>query len=267
MKFTLSWLKEYLDTDASLEDITTRLTEVGIEVEDVIDRSKDFDGFVVGYVEKCEKHPDADRLNVTTVDTGSEKLQVVCGAPNCRQGIKGVFAPSGSYIPGLDVTLKKANIRGQESNGMLCSESELCLSDAHDGIIELPEDAKVGASAAAVLGLDDPVIEIEVTPNRPDTCGIYGIARDLAASGLGTLKTPDLSAVKGDKLDDLSIIIKDSAKEACPMFLGRRITGVKNGESPKWLQDRLRAVGLRPISALVDITNFMTLGFVVKEAS
>lgn len=261
MKFTIGWLKDYLDTDATLEQITDRLTALGIEVEKVIDRSKDFDGYVVGYVETCEKHPDADKLNVTTVDTGTEKLQVVCGAPNCRQGIKGVFAPSGAYVPGLDVTLKKASIRGVESNGMLCSESELCLSDEHNGIIELPEKAEIGAPAAKVLGLDDPVIEIEVTPNRPDTCGIYGIARDLAASGLGTLKTPDLSAVPAAFDSETGVTIDAKATDGCPLFLGRTIKGVQNVESPKWLKDRLTAVGLRPISALVDITNFMTLGF------
>ncbi len=261
MKFTLGWLKEYLDTDAGLNEITDRLTSLGIEVEKVIDRSKDFEGYVVGYVETCEKHPDADKLNVTTVDTGSEKLQVVCGAPNCRQGIKGVFAPSGAYVPGLDVTLKKASIRGVESNGMLCSESELCISDEHNGIIELPEDAEIGAPAAKVLGLDEPVIEIEVTPNRPDTCGIYGIARDLAASGLGKLKTPDFSAVPAAFDSKTNVMIDAGAIDGCPLFLGRTIKGVKNGESPKWLKDRLTAVGLRPISVLVDITNFMTLAF------
>lgn len=261
MKFTLDWLKDYLDTDATLNEITDRLTSLGIEVEKVIDRSKDFDGYVVGYVEKCEKHPDADKLNVTTVDTGSEKLQVVCGAPNCRQGIKGVFAPSGAYVPGLDVTLKKATIRGVESNGMLCSESELCLSDSHDGIIELDDTAEIGAPAAKVLGLDDPVIEIEVTPNRPDTCGIYGIARDLAASGLGTLKRPDVSPVEGTFKSETGVTINAKATDGCPLFLGRTIKNVKNNESPKWLKDRLNAVGLRPISALVDITNFMTLAF------
>ena len=261
MKFTLSWLKEFLDTDATLDQITDRLTSLGIEVEDVIDRSKDFDGYVVGYVETCEKHPDADKLNVTTVDTGSEKLQVVCGAPNCHQGMKGVFAPSGAYVPGLDITLKKATIRGVESNGMLCSEKELCLSDEHKGIIELPADAPIGASAASVLGLDDPVIEIEVTPNRPDTTGIYGIARDLAASGLGVLKTPDFKTVAPSFESTTNVTIDAKAKQACPLFLGRMIKGVKNAESPKWLKDRLKAVGLRPISALVDITNYMTLSF------
>jgi phenylalanyl-tRNA synthetase beta chain len=261
MKFTLSWLKEYLDTDASLDEVTERLTEVGIEVEKVVDRAAELKDYVVGYVETCEKHPDADKLNVTTVDTGREKLQVVCGAPNCRQGIKGVFAPAGTYVPGIDVTLKKAKIRGVESNGMLCSEAELCLSEESAGIIELPEDAKIGASAATVLGLDDPVIEIEVTPNRPDTCGIYGIARDLAAKGMGTLKTPDFSAVEKIFDNPVKVAIKPEATESCPMFLGRYIKGVKNTPSPKWLQDRLRAVGLRPISTLVDITNLMTLGF------
>ncbi len=261
MKFTMKWLKTFLDTDATLQEVTTRLTELGIEVEDVIDRSKEFDGYVVGYVETCTKHPDADKLNVTMVDTGTEKLQVVCGAPNCHQGMKGVFAPAGTYVPGIDMTLKQVQIRGVESNGMLCSEKELCLSDEHKGIIELPQDAEIGAPAAKVLGLDDPVIEIEVTPNRPDTTGVYGIARDLAASGMGTLKSPDFSAVDSAFETDINIHIDDAAKQACPLFLGRKIKSLKNTESPQWLKDRLKAVGLRPISALVDITNYMTLSF------
>lgn len=261
MKFTLSWLKEYLETDASLIEISDRLTALGIEVEKITDRARDFDGYVVGHVESCEKHPDADRLNVTQVNIGGEKLQVVCGAPNCRQGMKGVFAPSGAYVPGLDVTLKKTKIRGVESNGMLCSESELCLSDEHDGIIELPEKAEIGAPVAVVLGLDDPVIEVEVTPNRPDSTGVYGIARDLAASGIGTLKTPDLSAVPAETQTTVGIDITVDAVPACPLFLGRTLKGVKNGPSPKWLRDRLTAIGLRPISALVDITNYMTISF------
>jgi phenylalanyl-tRNA synthetase beta chain len=261
MKFTLSWLKEYLETDASLTEITDRLTALGIEVEKITDRGEDLKAYVVGHVESCEQHPDADRLNVTMVDTGTEKLQVVCGAPNCRQGLKGVFAPSGAYVPGLDVTLKKTKIRGVESNGMLCSESELCLSEEHDGIIELPEDAEIGASAAKILGLDDPIVEIEVTPNRPDTTGIYGIARDLAASGFGTLKPLDQSPVKAAFDSPVKVTIEAEAVPSCPLFLGRTIKGVKNGPSPKWLRDQLTAIGLRPISALVDITNYMTIGY------
>ena len=259
MKFTLSWLKDYLETDATLTEITDALTALGIEVESVTDRAAAMDGFVVGYVESCEQHPDADRLNVTTVDTGREKLQVVCGAPNCRQGLKGVFAPSGSYIPGLDVTLKQAKIRGIESNGMLCSESELCLSDEHNGIIELPTDAPIGADAAKILGLDDPIIEIEVTPNRPDTTGVYGIARDLAAGGYGRLKNIPAEKIKADFESPVRATIEAAAFHNCPLFTGRCIKNVQNGPSPKWLRDRLTAVGLRPVSALVDITNYMTL--------
>ena len=238
MKFTLSWLKEYLDTNASLDEISEMLTAVGLEVEEISDPAKDFDGFVVGEVIACDKHPDADRLNVTTVNTGTEELQVVCGAPNCRKGLKGVFAPVGSYVPGIDFTLTKAKIRGQESFGMLCSEKELLLSDEHNGIIELPEDAEIGTAAATALGIDDPVIEIALTPNRGDCAGIYGIARDLAAAGLGTLKTPDVKAVEGTFENPITVSITDEAKEACPTFIGRLIKNVKNGPSPQWLQNR-----------------------------
>lgn len=261
MKFTLSWLKDYLETDASLEQIAETLTSIGLEVEGITDPAKDLQGFVVGEVVECGPHPDADKLQVTMVDTGTEKLQVVCGAPNCRLGLKGVFAPSGSYVPGLDITLGKAKIRGVESNGMLCSEKELCLSDEHKGIIDLPAETKIGTPAAAVLGLDDPVIEIALTPNRGDCAGIYGIARDLAAAGLGALKTPDTSPVAGSFDSSVTVSIKDDAKSACPCFIGRMIKGVKNAESPAWLQQRLTAIGLRPISALVDITNFFTIAF------
>ncbi|HYD18305.1 MAG TPA: phenylalanine--tRNA ligase subunit beta [Patescibacteria group bacterium] len=257
MKFTLSWLKEYLDTTASLDEISHKLTAIGLEVEGIDDPAKTLDGFVVAHVVSAEKHPDADKLQCLVVDTGREQLKVVCGAPNARAGMKGVFAPSGSFIPGSNITLKKSMIRGQESNGMMCSERELLLSDEHKGIIELPDDAKVGSPAAPALGKDDPVIEINLTPNRGDCAGILGIARDLAAAGLGTLKMPDASTVAGKFKNPITVETKDS--HACPHFIGRYIKGVKNGPSPKWLQDRLKSIGLRPISALVDITNYMTI--------
>jgi len=260
MKFTLSWLKKYIDTDATLDEILEKLTTIGIEVEKVEDRAKDLNGFVVAEVIECNKHPDADRLNVTTIDTGSEKIQVVCGAPNCRLGMKGVFAPSGSYIPGLDVRLKKAKIRGVESNGMLCSERELCLSEEHDGIIELPKELTVGSLAADALGLNDPVIEIEVTPNRGDWAGIYGIARDLAATGIGIFKPLAVQKIEGQYKNPIQVDIKSEATTACPLFIGRHLKNIKNGPSPKWLQEQLIAIGLRPISVLVDITNYFCIG-------
>ncbi len=259
MKFTLSWLKEHLDTSASLDEISHKLTAIGLEVEGIDDPAKTLDGFVVAHVVSAEKHPDADKLQCLVVDTGREKLKVVCGAPNARAGMKGVFAPSGSYIPGSDITLKKSLIRGQESNGMMCSERELLLSDEHKGIIELPDSAQTGSPAAAALGQNDPVIEINLTPNRGDCAGILGIARDLAAAGLGTLKKPSDAPVAGTFKNPVSVETKDS--HACPLFVGRYIKGVKNGASPQWLQDRLKSIGLRPISALVDITNFFTIAY------
>lgn len=257
MKFTLSWLKEYLDTTASLDEIAQKLTAIGLEVEGIDDPAKTLEGFVVGHVLTAEKHPDADKLQCLVVDTGKEKLKVVCGAPNARAGMKGVFAPAGSYIPGSDITLKKSMIRGQESNGMMCSERELEISDTHAGIIDLPEECKAGSPAAPALGLDDPVIEINLTPNRGDCAGIYGIARDLAAAGIGKLKPLAAAAVKGGFKNPISVETKDTT--ACPLFIGRYIRGVKNGPSPVWMQKRLKAIGLRPISALVDITNYMTV--------
>ncbi|AVA19989.1 phenylalanine--tRNA ligase subunit beta [Rhizobium sp. NXC24] len=258
MKFTLSWLKEHLETDATLDEICARLTMIGLEVEDVDDKAA-FKPFVIAKVLSAEKHPQADRLKVLMVDNGSGKpVQVVCGAPNARAGLVGAFAAAGTYVPGIDVILTVGNIRGVESHGMMCSEKELEISDSHDGIIDLPEDAPVGTSFAAYAGLDDPMIEINLTPNRPDCTGVYGIARDLAASGLGTLKprlTPTF-AVDGDTPVDLKIELDDAA--LCPGFALRLVRGVKNGPSPKWMQQRLLAIGLRPISALVDITNYMT---------
>lgn len=257
MKFTLSWLKDYLDTTASLEEISTKLTSIGLEVEGIEDPAKTLKGFVVGHIVTAEKHPDADKLQCLIVDTGKEQLKVVCGAPNARAGLKGVFAPSGSYIPGSDITLKKSMIRGQESNGMMCSARELCLSDEHEGIIELPDTLPTGSDAADALGVNDPVIEINLTPNRGDCAGIYGIARDLAATGIGTLKPIAHEKITGDFENPIKVSIAD--EKACPLFIGRYIKGVKNGPSPEWLQARLKAIGLRPISTLVDITNYFTI--------
>ncbi|WP_267551329.1 phenylalanine--tRNA ligase subunit beta [Rhizobium rhizogenes] len=258
MKFTLSWLKEHLDTDATLDEICTRLTQIGLEVEDVDDKAA-FKPFVIAKVLSAEKHPQADRLKVLMVDIGSgAPVQVVCGAPNARAGLVGAFAAPGTYVPGIDVTLAIGNIRGVESRGMMCSEKELEISDSHDGIIDLPEDAPVGTSFAAYAGLDDAVIEINLTPNRPDCTSVFGIARDLAASGLGTLKSPAAPsfAVEGETTTELKIDLDDT--RLCPGFALRLVRGVKNGPSPKWMQQRLLAIGLRPISALVDITNYMT---------
>jgi phenylalanyl-tRNA synthetase beta chain len=261
MKITLGWLKEHLETDASLNEITDKLTMLGLEIESVSERSQGLESFVVGHVVEATKHPDADKLQVCRVDNGSEIFDVVCGAPNARTGLKGVFAASGAYIPGIDVTLKKANIRGVESNGMLLSEREMGLSDEHDGIVELADDAPVGAVAVSIMGLDDPVIDIAITPNRGDCLGIRGIARDLAAAGLGTLKALDQTPLKGlfESPIKVTIDLEPAYADACPQFVGRYVRGVKNVESPKWLKDRLLAVGLRPISALVDITNLMTI--------
>lgn len=256
MKFTLSWLKDHLETDATLDQIVEKLTALGLEVEGVEDRSRELKPFRVAHVVSAEKHPDADKLRVLVVDTGTEKLQVVCGAPNARAGLKGVFAPEGAYIPGSDITLKKGVIRGVESNGMMCSERELKLSEEHNGIIELPEDAPVGVAYADYAGLGDPVIDISLTPDRADCAGVRGIARDLAAAGLGRLKPLAAEPVKGAFASPLGVTIE--APDACPMYVGRYFRGVKNGPSPKWLHDKLVAIGLRPISALVDITNFIT---------
>jgi len=256
MKFTLSWLKDHLDTDASLEDICERLTMIGLEVESVDDKAA-LKPFVIAKVLTAARHPDADKLQVLTVDTGAgQPVQVVCGAPNARAGLIGAFAAPGTYVPGIDVTLSVGKIRGVESHGMMCSERELQLSDEHTGIIDLPADAPVGTSFAAYAKLDDAVIEINLTPNRPDATGVHGIARDLAASGLGTLKGGDIEAIAGSGHCPVKVSIE--APDLCPGFSLRLVRGVKNGPSPKWLQQRLIAIGLRPISALVDITNYLT---------
>ncbi|TCD16044.1 phenylalanine--tRNA ligase subunit beta [Oricola cellulosilytica] len=256
MKFTLSWLKDHLETDASLDDIVERLTNIGLEVENVDDKAQ-FRPFVIARVLAAEKHPDADKLKVLSVDRGDGKpVQVVCGAPNARAGLVGAFAAPGDYVPGIDVTLSVGKIRGVESHGMMCSERELQMSDAHTGIIDLPEDAPVGSSFASYAGLDDPVIEINLTPNRPDCTGVSGIARDLAAAGLGRLKTPDVTPANGNGECPVKVTIE--APELCPGFALRLVSGVNNASSPKWMQQRLIAIGLRPINALVDITNYVT---------
>jgi phenylalanyl-tRNA synthetase beta chain len=262
MKFTLSWLKDHLDTTDTVEAITEALTRVGLEVEGVEDKAKALAAFTVAHVIDAKQHPNADRLRVCLVDTGAgEPVQVVCGAPNARTGMKSVFSPPGTYIPGKDITLGKGVIRGVESNGMLCSAAELQLSEDHDGIIDLPEDAPVGQPYAAYAGLSDPVIEIAVTPNRADALGVAGIARDLAAAGLGRTTTPSVAPVRGAFPCPVDVKLDFAPEDAslCPVFGLRLVRGVKNGPSPDWLQARLRAVGLRPINALVDITNFMTL--------
>ena len=265
MKFTLSWLKNPLETDASLDAVVEKLTMLGLEVEGVEDPARKLEVFSVAKVLEAGPHPDADKLQVLKVEALVEgevkQLQVVCGAPNARAGMTGVFAPPGATIPVNGMVLKPTKIRGVESNGMMCSERELELSDEHEGIIDLKGDWKVGTPAAEVLGRNDPVIEIAITPNRPDCLGVYGVARDLAAAGLGRLLEGDLTSVEGKFESPLGIELDfpADAASACPVFAGRLIRGVKNGPSPEWLQTYLKAVGLRPINALVDITNFISL--------
>ncbi|WP_170440241.1 phenylalanine--tRNA ligase subunit beta [Ruegeria arenilitoris] len=262
MKFTLSWLKDHLDTVASVDEIAEALTDLGLEVEEVINPADKLKDFTLGYVKHAEKHPDADKLRVCKVDTDEGELQIICGAPNAREGITVVVCKPGMYIPGLDLTISVGKIRGVESFGMMASERELELSDEHDGIIELPS-GEVGQRFVDWLAENDPakidpVIEIAITPNRPDALGVAGIARDLAARGLGTLKQRDYAPVPGDFESPIKFTIDDDTLDGCPHFTGRLIRGVKNGPSPQWLQDQLKAIGLRPISALVDITNYMT---------
>lgn len=257
MKFTIDWLKQHLDTNASDSEICDKLTDIGLELESFEDKGALYQDFKVAYVEEAEKHPDADKLKVCKVKTNNGTVQVVCGAPNAKTGMKGIFAPEGSYIPGLDVTLTKSKIRGVESCGMLVSEKEMMLSDEHKGIIELEGDIEIGTPITEIFDLDAKLVEIGLTPNRADCAGVRGIARDLAAAGLGKLIPQTESPVKGTFKSPVNIKIED--KEGCPMFLGRMIKNIKNGPSPDWLQDLLHSVGLRPISALVDITNFMTM--------
>ncbi len=257
MKFTLSWLQRHLDTNASLDKICDKLTAIGLEVENVEDKAKMYAPFKVAYVESAEKHPDADKLKLCKVKTDKGVIQVVCGAPNARTGMKGIFAPEGSVIPATGDVLKKGLIRGVESQGMLVSEREMNLSEEHKGIIEVDDKFAIGTPLAEVLGLNDATVEINLTPNRIDAAGVRGIARDLAAAGLGKLKPLDEKPVKGSFKSDIKVTIEDT--DGCPLFLGRYIKDVKNGPSPQWLQDLLKSVGLRPISALVDITNFISI--------
>jgi len=265
MKFTLDWLKEHLETTASADEIGKALTMIGLEVEGIESQGKRLEAFVTAHVVSAEQHPNADKLRVCKVDAGTgELIDVVCGAPNARTGLKSVFAFPGTYIPGKDMTIGKGNIRGQVSNGMLCSNAELELSEDHDGIIELPADAPVGAKYVDYAGINGVVFDISITPNRGDATGVYGVARDLAAFGLGTLKATDFSPVPSTGRSPIAPLPHQfSAEEpkAIRKFAGRYIANVKNGPSPDWLQQRLRAVGLRPINAIVDITNLVSLGW------
>jgi phenylalanyl-tRNA synthetase beta chain len=260
VKFTIPWLKEHIETDASLAEIVDKLTMIGLEVEKMEGRAAVLKPFVIASVISAEKHPNADRLRVCMVDTGDGKpIQVVCGAPNARAGMKGVFAAPGTFIPGKNMMLSVGKIRDVESRGMLLSEAELMISDDHDGIIDLPADAPVGKSYVEWAGTAEPVIEINLTPNRPDCTGVAGIARDLAAASIGTYKDNVPKPVKGTFPCPVKVALDfGQTPSLCPAFGLRLVKGVKNGPSPDWLQKRLMAIGLRPINTLVDITNFIT---------
>jgi phenylalanyl-tRNA synthetase beta chain len=259
MKFTLDWLHDHLETDATLDIICDTLNRIGLEVEEVIDPASKLAGFEVAEIVSTEQHPDADRLKICTVKSGQGEQKLVCGAPNARTGLKGILANEGAVIPANGMVLGKAKIRGVESRGMMCSLAELELSEDHDGIIELSENAVIGTPAAEALGNNgfaiDPVIEIAITPNRPDCLGVRGIARDLAAAGLGTLKSDTVQAASSDFESDIKIKV---ATPDCPVFAGRVIRGLKNGASPDWLSARLQAIGQRRINTLVDITNYIS---------
>src|ERR1700688_2731362 len=258
MKFTLSWLKEHLDTDEPVEKLADKLTMIGLEVEHIDDKAKALSAFTIARVISAEQHPNADRLRVCMVDTGdgAAPVQVVCGAPNARAGLVSVFSAPGTFIPGKNITLGVGTIRGVESRGMLCSAAELQISEDHDGIMELPADAPIGAGYTQWAGLGDPVLEINLTPNRQDCTGVHGIARDLAAADMGRFKDPGIKPVKGEFPCPVKVTVEDA--KLCPGFALRLVRGVRNGPSPEWLQQRLTSIGLRPINALVDITNFMT---------
>lgn len=261
MKFTLSWLKDHLDTKASLDEIVDALTRVGLEVEGVEDPAKILAPYITASVISAEQHPNADRLRVCMVDVGDGKpVQVVCGAPNARAGMKSVFSPPGTFIPGKNITITVGMVRGVESAGMLCSAFELGLSEDHEGIIDLPADAPVGVRYVEYAGVDDPVIDVAITPNRSDALGVYGIARDLAAAGLGSLKPHTIETIKGKGACpvDVKLNFASDQNHLAPAFALRLVGGVKNGPSPDWMQRRLKAIGLRPINTLVDITNYIT---------
>jgi phenylalanyl-tRNA synthetase beta chain len=264
VKFSLSWLKEHLETEADAQRIADTLNRIGLEVEGIDNPAEALAPFKVARVLTAAPHPQADKLQVLTVDTGDdEPLVVVCGAPNAREGMVGVFGGAGAYVPGSDMTLKKTAIRGVESNGMMCSVRELMLGEEHDGIIELPEDAPVGASFADFAGLDDPVFDVAITPNRQDCMGVRGIARDLAAAGLGTLR-PLAAVYKLEGREPLATsgdvpAVRTDDPEGCPAFFAQAVSGLTNGASPAWMQKKLKAAGQKPISVLVDITNFVSI--------
>src|SRR6056297_490543 len=262
MKFTLSWLKDHLETEASLAEIAEALTDLGLEVEEISNPAERLSDFTIGKVVSAEKHPDADKLKVCQVETDEGQTQIICGAPNAREGITVVVAKPGVYVPGIDTTIGVGKIRGIESFGMMASEREMELSDEHDGIIELPS-GEVGARFIDWLAANDPakidpVIEIAITPNRPDALGVRGVARDLVARGLGTLKPLKREPFEATFKADLTVSIDADTLDGNPLFCGRLIRGVKNGPSPAWLQNRLTAIGLRPINFLVDVTNYFT---------
>ncbi len=261
MKFSLSWLHDHLETHATVGEVVETLTKIGLEVEHVLDPAASLGSFIIASVIEARPHPNADRLRVCLVDVGGgAPVQVVCGAPNARTGLKSVFAPPGTYIPAKKITLGKGVIRGVESHGMLCSGAELELSENHDGILEVPDDAPVGVSYVRWAGLDDPVIEINLTPNRPDAMGVAGIARDLAAAGLGKVKTSPVVPVKGHFACPVEVKLDFEGADAhlAPAFALRLVRGLRNGESPEWLRKKLVDIGLRPINRLVDITNYLT---------
>ena len=261
MKLTWKWLLEHLETEAGIDQVVETLPKLGLEVASVIDIAKDLREFVSVEVLEVNKHPNADKLNVCIVFDGNKHFKVVCGAHNVKVGMIGVFAYVGTFIPGLNFTLKSGNIRGEQSDGMLCSEKELTISDKHEGIIELPKSTKNGLSVVDVLELNDPIIEIEITPNRGDCLGVRGIARDLAASGIGTLKELKIKEIEGDfeSLINWKIDLNKDENFLCPKIFGRSFTNLTNKASPSWMQKRLLAVDQRPISSLVDITNYIMI--------
>ena len=255
MKFTLSWLKEHLDTNASIDEISETLTCIGLEVEEVINPASQLDGFITAKIESVEMHPDSDHLHILTVNNGSEKFQVVCGAPNVKENMIGIFAPSGTLIPLYNERLKQTKIRGVDSCGMMCSEKEMCIGEDHTGIIELPSDTPIGKSAAEILNID-PVIEVSITPNRAECLGVRGIARDLVAAGLGELKPLNISKVEAKFTNPIKVRVE--CPRECPTYTARYIRNVNNNaETPKWMKDRLNAIGIHSISPLVDITNYI----------
>ena len=257
MKFTLSWLKEHLETNSSLDEITKNLTAIGLEVEDITNPEKDLEEFIVGKILTSEKHPNADRLRICKVDIGNETKEVVCGAPNAKEGLLTIYAPLGSIIPKSKMVIQKTKIRDIVSYGMLCSGDELNIDNENEGIIEIKK-AKAGDKASKALGDIDPIIEIAITPNRPDCLGVFGIARDLAAKELGTLKTKKINTFKNHE-ESIPVYTKSSKNNNfCNIFAGRLIQGIENKESPDWLKNRLEKIGLRSINAVVDITNVLT---------